>query len=130
LAVEAPVATAPVAAAPGPTPTAKVEPPPVAPEPPAKVLIEVRSEPPGADVLIDGKAACSPTPCTISAERDALLKVQVDLSGYRSSSTELRADGERKELELVLKKRSAAAARTEPEGELLIPDAFARPRRR
>jgi serine/threonine-protein kinase len=128
LAVDPPAVTAPVAVLPVP----KVEPPTPTPtpQPPAKVLIEVRSEPAGADVLVDGKAACSPTPCTISAERDALLKVQVDMTGYRSSSTELRADGERKELQLVLKKRSAATQRSDPDGELLIPDAFGRPRRR
>ena len=94
------------------------------------MLIEVRSEPPGADVLVDGKPACSPTPCTISADRDALLKVQAELSGYRSSSTELRADVDHKELKLTLKRRGVAApSGTAAEGELLIPDAFARPRR-
>jgi serine/threonine protein kinase len=114
-------------------PAPQIAPPPVSPppQPPAKVLIEVRSEPPGADVLVDGKPACSPTPCTISAERDALLKVQAELSGYRTSNTELKADDEHKLVQLTLKKRGGSAApRLEPEGELLIPDAFARPRRR
>ncbi|HEX6244803.1 MAG TPA: serine/threonine-protein kinase [Polyangiales bacterium] len=127
-ATPAPAAPAtPVPAAPAPTPAA---PDPV-PAAPAKVLIAVQSEPTGADVLVDGKAACSPTPCNISADQGALIKVQAELSGYRSSSTELRADAERKELKLVLKKRAAAAQPSDPgEGELLIPDAFARPRRR
>jgi len=97
---------------------------------PERVLLEVQTQPPGANVLVDGKAACEPTPCTISAERDQLLKIEVELSGYRSSSTELRAEVDRKQVQLTLKKRSVSP-RPEPseQGELLIPDAFARPRR-
>jgi hypothetical protein len=103
---------------------------PAAPAAPAKVLIEVQTEPAGADVAVDGKPGCSPTPCTISAERDALLKIQAELSGHRPGSTELRADDEHKLVKLSLKKR-VSAPRSEPgEGELMIPDAFARPRRR
>jgi hypothetical protein len=115
-------------------PAAQPSVPPAAPAPPpaepAKVLIEVQTEPAGADVAVDGKPGCSPTPCTISAERDALLKIQAELSGHRPGSTELRADDEHKLVKLSLKKR-VSAPRSEPaEGELMIPDAFARPRRR
>jgi serine/threonine-protein kinase len=116
-----------------PVPASAPAGPPVVPTPPAapvKVLIEVQTEPGGADVVVDGKPGCSPTPCTISAERDALLKIQAELSGHRPGSTELRADDEHKLVKLTLKKR-ASAPRNEPaEGELMIPDAFARPRRR
>jgi serine/threonine-protein kinase len=97
---------------------------------PAKVLIEVQTEPPGADITIDGKPGCSPAPCTVSAERYALLKIQAELAGHRPSNTELRADDAHQSVKLTLKKR-AVTPRNEPaEGELLIPDAFARPRRR
>jgi hypothetical protein len=83
-------------------------------------------------VSVDGKPGCAPTPCSISAQRDAILKLQAELPGHRASRTELRADADHKELSLVLQKRATAAPRAAPssgEGELLIPDAFARPRR-
>jgi serine/threonine-protein kinase len=117
--------------------SARRPPPPAAPAPtvapPAaipKVLIEVQTEPAGADITIDGKAGCSPTPCTVSAERDALLKLQAELAGHRPSTTELRADDEHKLVKLTLKKRGNTQRSEPAEGELLIPDAFARPRRR
>jgi hypothetical protein len=102
------------------------------PPPAAQVLVEIRTDPPGAAISVDGRPGCSPTPCSVSAQRDAILKLEAELPGHRPSRTELRADADRKELSLVLKKRAAPAERAEPrggEGELLIPDAFARPRR-
>jgi eukaryotic-like serine/threonine-protein kinase len=124
--VPAEVATKAVAT---PAPAAPVLPTPP-PAEPAKVLIEVQTEPPGADVTLDGRSVCSPTPCTFSAERDALLKVQAELAGHRPGTTELRADATQKLVKLTLKKRSSAPRNEPAEGELLIPDAFARPRRR
>jgi hypothetical protein len=127
----APIAAAEIApqADPMPAPGAAVVPTPP-PAAPAKVLIEVQTEPPGADVIIEGRSVCSPTPCTFSAEHDALLKVQAELTGHRPGTTELRADDAHKLVKLALKKRSSAPRNEPAEGELLIPDAFARPRRR
>ncbi len=122
----APAANA--AAAPKAGPVRAVE----APATPAQVLVEIRTEPAGAAVSVDGKPACSPTPCSISARPDSILKIQAELPGYRTSTTDLRAEAEPKPLQLVLKKRVAPAERSSGpsgEGELLIPDAFARPRR-
>jgi eukaryotic-like serine/threonine-protein kinase len=113
-------AAAPAAPAPAP-------PPPAA----AQVLVDIRTDPPGAAISVDGKPGCAPTPCSISAQRDAILQLQAELPGHRASRTELRADADRKELSLVLKKRVTAprGEASAAEGELLIPDAFARPRR-
>jgi hypothetical protein len=100
--------------------------------PATQVLVDVRTDPPGAAISVDAKPGCAPTPCSISAPRDVVLQLQAELPGHRPSRAELRADADRKELSLTLKKRAAAAPRAEPssgEGELLIPDAFARPRR-
>jgi serine/threonine protein kinase len=131
--VEAPiVAPAPAPALPASTPAAAPAVTAPAPPPAAQVLVEIRTDPPGAAISVDGRPGCSPTPCSVSAQRDAILKLEAELPGHRPSRTELRADADRKQLSLVLKKRAAPAERADPpsgEGELLIPDAFARPRR-
>jgi serine/threonine protein kinase len=135
-----PLAPAPVAppvdtatpSASAPAAVAVQEAPVAPPAPPAQLLVAIRTDPPGAAITVDGKPGCSPTPCSISAQRDAIVTLEADLPGHRPSRTELRVDAEHKEVSLALKKRAATGRADRPsgEGELLIPDAFARPRRR
>jgi serine/threonine protein kinase len=121
--ISSPEARAPAAIAPPP------EVPEAPPAQPERVLIEVQTDPPGANVTVDGKPGCSPTPCTISATRDELLKIVAELSGHRPASTELRAAQDQKPVVLSLKKRVSATRPERADDELIIPDAFGRPRR-
>ncbi|MFT3922002.1 MAG: serine/threonine-protein kinase [Myxococcales bacterium] len=100
---------------------------------PAKVLVSVQTDPPGATISVDGKAGCDPTPCSFSVVRDSLVTVEASKSGFRTAKTELKAEHDPTAVQLVLRKRAAASSsggsNSGGDDELKLPDAFAPSRR-
>jgi len=90
----------------------KPEPKPVvAPEPAKPATLVVTSDPPGADVLIDG-ASHGATPATIDQLlSDHTYNVELALEGYREHKTKVAFAGKTdKTLDVKLKKKAPAAA--------------------
>lgn len=60
-----------------------------------QVPITLASEPPGAEVWIDGRDAGFSTPCRIALDRKRDHDVELRLPGYRSAKRRLVPNGER-----------------------------------
>jgi hypothetical protein len=93
---------------------------------PADGRLVVRSEPPGAQVTIDGRVR-GVTPVTLDAIAAGTYEVGVSRSGYRPETRRVRVSqgGADAQLTVTLRPadRPAAAARTEPSGGAVPPSA-------
>jgi hypothetical protein len=100
-----------------------------APEPAARVTVQIDTEPAGARVVVDGREVCSGTPCQFPAERGKEVEVEATKSGYRAATRKLTPAAETNQLTLELKRKERAASSSSgsrQEGDLKIPDAFGR----
>ena len=67
----------------------------IAPQAPPKGQLEVRSAPPGATVLIDGRQVETPTPVRVlDLDARTTHRVTVRQTGYRTWETEVRFEGQ------------------------------------
>lgn len=103
---------APVEAAPAPAP-AEEAPTPKPDTPDGPPRLRLRSNPDGAEVLVDGKGVGT-TPLTWTAPSGRSMKVEMRLDGYAGAETTVGrlSDGQRKTVELTLAKAATPGALT------------------
>ena len=89
------------------------------------VAVEVRSEPAGATVSVDGHKACPATPCRFDTRRGEAIQVLVQKAGYRTGRAELSPSRDLNQVELTLsRRREGTRGGNRMEGDLMLPDAF------
>jgi serine/threonine protein kinase len=110
-----PDAGAPSAADGGVLATTDAASPPGADPGPAPPALAVRSEPPGANVLLNGKLV-GQTPLELPGLKPGPARLAVELKGYKTHSEALRLKvGERKEIVVALQRKAAPPVKPPPD---------------